>query len=448
MIKLGITGKMASGKSFVSGKIKLKLEQKNYKVLYISVDKIRRDLKTSDMNIIKNNIIDTVNNFDADVLLLEWALLIEDSMASLVDNNILIVHCSEDKIYQRLSNPDIPLDEIKRRLCLQTDWTENKDKLNSFNKVLWLNTENDITNADIEKIINEMQEFDKNTSDLCLFRIPQNGGRVIWEVTNKCNYHCPYCIFSSTNNSKENELTTEQALNLVNEIKELGYTHLKITGGEPFLRKDIMKLLKQARLLNLKTDISTNASLITNKVARNLSELGLDMVHVSLDGHTKAIHEIARGENTYEPTLRGIKNLTAQPNIYVRIGCLIFKENENYLKEIAEFCEELGANEIIFSMMEAVGRGNSAKYLISEKPASYFVSQINGIRLDKIKVSFNFPQEKQNDLTCACPGGKRFLFINSVGTVSPCTWITKRAPEYIYTKSQYLTLYHKFMIYI
>ncbi len=435
MIKLGITGKMSCGKSFVSEKIKLRLEQDDYKVLYISVDEIRRGLKTSDINIIKRNIVDMVSDSDADVLLLEWALLIEDGMAPLVDNNILIVHCSEDKIYQRLSNPDLPLNEIKRRLDSQTDWTKYKGKLKMLNNVLWLNTENDITECDIEKVIYGLQEFDKNTSDLCLFRIPQNGGRVIWEVTNKCNYKCPYCIFSSTNKSKAEELTTEQALNLLNEMSKLGYTHLKITGGEPFLRKDIMKILEQAKSLNLKTDISTNASLITDKVARNLSNLDLDMVHVSLDGHTKTIHETARGKNTFEPTIIGIKNLTAQSNIYVRIGCLIFKDNENYLKEIAEFCEELGANEIIFSLMEAVGRGNSAKHLISEKPASYFISKIKDIKPERIKVSFNFPQEKQNDLTCICPGGKRFLFINSVGTVSPCTWITERAPEYIYKTS-------------
>lgn len=435
MIKLGITGKMASGKSFVSEKIKLRLEQENYKVLYISVDEIRRGLKTSDINIIKSNIINSVNNSNADVLLLEWALLIEDEMAPLVDNNILIVHCSEDKIYERLSNPDLPLEEIKRRLNLQTDWSQNKSDLNKFNNVFWLNSENGVTDSDIEKIIENMQEFDKNTSDFCMFRIPKNGGRVIWEVTNKCNYHCPYCIFSSSNKQKDNELTTKQALNLIDELKELGYTHLKITGGEPFLRKDIMKILTHANSLNLKTDISTNASLITDKVARNLSELGLDMVHVSLDGHSKAIHETARGKNTYEPTIRGIKNLTAQPNIYVRIGCLIFKENENYLKEIAEFCKNLGADEIIFSLMEPVGRGNSIKHLISEKPSSYFISKINDIRLDKIKISYNFPQEIVAAENCTCPGGKRFLFINSIGTVSPCTWITERAPEYIYTKN-------------
>lgn len=435
MIKLGITGKMSCGKSFVAGKIRRKLEEQNYQVLYLSVDEIRRRLKTSDTNAIKQDIFKSINNSDADFLLLEWALLIEDKMASLVDNNILIVHCSEDKIYQRLSNPDLPLKEIKRRLNIQTDWSKNQAEFNIYNKVLWLNTENDVTDKDIEKIVDSLQEFDKNTSDFCLFRIPSNGGRVIWEVTNRCNYQCPYCIFSSSNERKSKELTFEQALNLIGEIKQQGFTHLKITGGEPFLRKDIMDILQYSKELELKTDISTNASLITPDIAKRLSDLNLDMVHVSLDSHTQDIHEMARGQNTFEPTIKGIKNLTAQPNIYVRIGCLIFKSNENYLKEIAEFCQEIGADEVIFSLMEAVGRGNNITHLISEKPTSYFIEQINNIHLNNIKISHSFSQKTQNGTNCICPAGKRFLFINSVGDVSPCTWITERAPEYIYPKT-------------
>lgn len=435
MIKLGITGKMASGKSFAAKNIKRKLEQQNYKVLYISTDDVRRSLKTADINIIKKNITDIINNSDDDILLLEWALLIEDDMASLVDNNILIVYCSEDKIYQRLSDPDLPPDEIRRRLNLQTDWCKHKDKLGNFSNVLWLNTENDITESDTDKIINSLSEFDKNTSDFCLFRIPKNGGRVIWEVTNKCNYGCLYCIFSSTNKIKDNELSTEQALNLVNEIKQEGFTHLKITGGEPFLRKDILKILEHSRNLNLKTDISTNASLITEEIAKKLSDLRLEMVHVSLDGHTKTIQEMARGKNTFEKTVKGIKNLTKQPDIYVRVGCLIFKGNENYLKEIAEFCQNLGVDEIIFSLMEAVGRGNNAKHLITDRPISYFISKINDIKLKNIKIRYNFPMDIKDAENCTCPGGKRFLYIDSVGTVSPCTWITERAPEYVYQKT-------------
>jgi len=240
---------------------------------------------------------------------------------------------------------------------------------------LWLNTENDVTDNDIEKISDSLLELDKNTSDFCLFRIPSNGSRIIWEVTNRCNYYCPYCIFSSSNELKSQELTSEQALNLIREIKQHGFTHLKITGGEPFLRKDIMDILEYSKRLGLKTDISTNASLITHDIAERLSDLHLDMIHVSLDGHTIDIHEMVRGKNTFAPTIRGIKNLTAQSNIHVRIGFLIFKGNEDYLKKIAEFCQKIGADEVIFSLMEAVGRGNNITHLISEKTSSYFIDR-------------------------------------------------------------------------
>ena len=53
-----------------------------------------------------------------------------------------------------------------------------------------------------------------NKYPFCLFRIPEKGGRVLWEITNTCNYHCSYCIFSCKNKKYENELTT-------NEVKEV-----------------------------------------------------------------------------------------------------------------------------------------------------------------------------------------------------------------------------------
>ena len=49
-----------------------------------------------------------------------------------------------------------------------------------------------------------------NRYPFCLFRIPENGGRVLWEITNTCNYHCSYCIFSSESKKYENELSTEE----------------------------------------------------------------------------------------------------------------------------------------------------------------------------------------------------------------------------------------------
>jgi len=146
-----------------------------------------------------------------------------------------------------------------------------------------------------------------NRYPFCLFRIPENGGRVLWEITNTCNYHCSYCIFSSESKKYENELSTEEIKKAIKELKENNFTYIKFTGGEPFTRDDMIEILKYARNLGFDMDISTNGSLITEKIAKELKNMSFPMVHVSLDGENKKSHEYVRGESTFERTLRGIK---------------------------------------------------------------------------------------------------------------------------------------------
>ena len=149
-----------------------------------------------------------------------------------------------------------------------------------------------------------------NRYPFCLFRIPENGGRVLWEITNTCNYHCSYCIFSSETIKYENELTTDEVKKTIKELKDNNFTYIKFTGGEPFTRKDMTDILKYAIELGFDMDISTNASLITENIAKELKDMNFPMVHVSLDGADKNSHEFVRGKDTFERTLKGIKYLT------------------------------------------------------------------------------------------------------------------------------------------
>ena len=71
-----------------------------------------------------------------------------------------------------------------------------------------------------------------------------------------------------------NELTTEECFHVIDELVLHGFKHLKITGGEPFIRKDIIEILRYASE-KLVTDISTNASLITPEKVRLLNEIKL-----------------------------------------------------------------------------------------------------------------------------------------------------------------------------
>lgn len=275
----------------------------------------------------------------------------------------------------------------------------------------------------------------------CKFRIPKIGGRVIWEITNECNYGCKYCIFASTGKKPEGELSTQQVYDAIDQLKENNFNYIKFTGGEPFLREDMSNILEYAVKSDILCDISTNASRITPSIATRLKILNLEMVHVSLDGANKEQHEAVRGKKSFQPTIEGIKILLSE-GIKIRVGCVIHSFNEWYLKEICNFCEDLKIDEIIFSMMEPVGRLRGKSFGLSTRNIEDLDTEIKQLRASfKIKISSNLssllplksidfiPKQIQT-----CPGGKKFLFINSLGVVSPCTWVSEKKPQWIGSK--------------
>ena len=271
-----------------------------------------------------------------------------------------------------------------------------------------------------------------NRYPFCLFRIPENGGRVLWEITNTCNYHCIYCIFNSEAKKYEDELTTDEVKRTIKELKNNNFTYIKFTGGEPFTRKDMIEILRYASRLGFDMDISTNASLITEDIAKELKNINFPMVHVSLDGNDKYTHEYVRGENTFERTIRGIRYLTSN-GIYTRIGTVIYKENEDKLEEIVKLAIELKANEIIFSFMEAVGRLDGDETIISKRTINSVKEELENLATKykkQIKVKYSFTENKITEAEGYCPAVNKFLYINNLGQVSPCTWVVSQNPEY------------------
>lgn len=265
----------------------------------------------------------------------------------------------------------------------------------------------------------------------CIFRIPENGGRVLWEITNTCNYHCSYCMFSSESKTIEDELNTKEVMKTIKELKEHHFTYIKFTGGEPFTRKDMTQILEYAAKLGFDMDVSTNASLLTNETARQLKNMKIPMVHVSLDGSNPSTHEQVRGKDTFEKTLRGIRYLTRN-GVYTRIGTVIYKGNEDTLEEVVKLAIELKVNEIIFSFMEAVGRLQGDETIISKRSIRSVKEEIETLALkykEQIQVKYSFTENKTVQTEEGCPAVDRFLYINNLGQVSPCTWVVAKYPE-------------------
>jgi MoaA/NifB/PqqE/SkfB family radical SAM enzyme len=270
---------------------------------------------------------------------------------------------------------------------------------------------------------------------VCLFRVPAKGGRAIWEITNICNYQCIYCIFSAKRGKIKGELSTDEAKTVIDGLKAYGFTHIKYTGGEPFVRKDLLEIMRYSDEKGFYIDVSTNASIITDDIATDLAKLkNLTMVHVSVDGHNSGVNDSVRGTGTYDRTMAGLAKLE-RTKIYTRIGTVIFKGNEDHLEEIVQ--SVIGANEIIFSFMEPEGRmkGDQAMIArtISEKPVEQTKAEILQLAekyAGQIVVKYSLAEPPREAKEGVCPGASRFIYINNFGVMYPCTWIAAQNPEF------------------
>ncbi len=278
---------------------------------------------------------------------------------------------------------------------------------------------------------------DKDDYKFCLFDIKADGWRVIWEITNTCNYSCVYCIFSAKHWKVKGELDTNQAFELIQQLKDYGIKYLKITWWEPFVRQDMIQILKYASDLDFRIDISTNASLLTTSITDDLAKIKLDYVHVSLDGHNKKIHETVRGEDTFERTIDGIKNLR-KSGIYTRVWTVIFQWNEKHIEDMIHQCIALDVNQVIFSLMEPVGRMKGKTKLLATKNIEQLIKELSFLKdkyKSEIEVNYSFTEKAEIQACNLCPGWKKFLYINNLGQVSPCTWISEYLPAFISKKT-------------
>lgn len=181
-------------------------------------------------------------------------------------------------------------------------------------------------------------------------------------ITDACNERCGTCNFWKGIYVQKDSaiMTTAEIKGLLDQMSEAGIPMLIITGGEPFLRKDIFELLRYARQKIPYVRVQTNGSLITQGAAKELAAIGVDELWVSLDG-SEETHDSIRGvKGSWKATVQGIEYIqsakkslgTATPNIM--LNTVVNKMNILELSAIAQLGVRLGAGEILFNYIADV----------------------------------------------------------------------------------------------
>ena len=183
------------------------------------------------------------------------------------------------------------------------------------------------------------------------------GPVVVWNSTRTCNLKCRHCYMSSDAKKYQNELTTAEAKQFIDDLADFNVPVLLFSGGEPLIRPDFFELADYAAKKGVRPTLSTNGTLITPEVARKIKDIGVGYVGISLDG-LREVNDKFRGKaGAFEAAMNGIKNCVA---VDQRVGLrfTINHHNIQELENIFDFIEEENINRVFFYHLVYSGRGN------------------------------------------------------------------------------------------
>ncbi|MCM8789753.1 MAG: radical SAM protein [Candidatus Omnitrophica bacterium] len=180
---------------------------------------------------------------------------------------------------------------------------------------------------------------------------------VVWNCTRRCNLSCLHCYSDSSDRQYPDELSTEEAKKMIQDLADFKAPVLLFSGGEPLLRKDLFILNAFAKIKGLRTVISTNGTLLTKEVARRIKEDNFDYVGISLDGSGLNNDKFRGSKGAFNLALSGIRNLI-KAGVRVGLRYTITRHNYSDLKDIFRLVEEENIERVCFYHLVYSGRGS------------------------------------------------------------------------------------------
>jgi MoaA/NifB/PqqE/SkfB family radical SAM enzyme len=182
---------------------------------------------------------------------------------------------------------------------------------------------------------------------------------VSYSITTKCNLKCKHCYSNSVEQAAPDELSTEEAFHLVDDLSRWGIGLLIIDGGEPLCREDLLDIVRYASSKRIRTTIGSNGTLIDEGMARKMLDAGVMAVAISVDGADAETHDSFRGVNgAFEQTLRGIQACRSA-GLPFQLNMVITKDNLSQLEDMLRLAIDLGANAAEMFDLVAAGRAKN-----------------------------------------------------------------------------------------
>jgi len=264
---------------------------------------------------------------------------------------------------------------------------------------------------------------------------PRTGpAKVAWDVTYRCNLRCRHCHLWQT--KEHADLDTDEAMKLVSDLARIGTLHLSLSGGEPFLRADLLDLASHARDQGLTVGVNTNGTrLIVAEKARRACQAGIGTFFISLDGPDAETHNALRGApHAFDSAIRAIDNLIEQRpsrSTKVFINTTVTRGNVDRLDEIVGLAREHGVDGMTMSVINDVDKYSpEAETSMSGSDTDGFSARLRKVTTDSGGLiphsreyldNFSTYLDRPNDLyKYHCVAGYSTALVHPDGEVYPC----------------------------
>lgn len=215
---------------------------------------------------------------------------------------------------------------------------------------------------------------------------------VVWNMTQRCNLKCVHCYAHAVEPSAHKDpISNEKAKEIIDDLAQFGAPVMLFSGGEPLVREDLVDLAKYATSKGMRAVISTNGTLITKSKAKELKEVGLSYVGISIDG-AEDVHDKFRGvPGSYKQALKGVENCLAE-GLKVGLRFTINKRNAPEVPHLFRLIEDMEIPRICFYHLVYSGRGSE---LIKEDLNHQETRDIVDLIMDETRALFEKGKPKE-----------------------------------------------------
>lgn len=166
----------------------------------------------------------------------------------------------------------------------------------------------------------------------------------VWEITLSCNISCLHCGSNADINQRPQELTTGEALHLIEQLADLGCERIVLSGGEPFMRKDWPALAQRIINLGMKCNMISNGFIVNEDIIDILKASGINYLGFSMDGATAKTHDFIRGKEGVFDHLMWVIEKLKKEGFTVAIVSTIHKGNIHELEEMKKVILDKGVD--------------------------------------------------------------------------------------------------------